>query len=62
MVCTVKAAPPEKDGHGMEDAVRLALAPRTDTHWLLIEPLFSLKASVAQAAFILVDRHRISRL
>ncbi len=60
MVCTVKAAPPEKDGHGMEDAVCLALALGTDTHWLFIEPLFSLKARVAEAAFILVGRHRIS--
>jgi len=61
VVCAVEAAPLEKDGHGMEDTVCLTLTARANTHWLLIEPLFSLKAAAAEAAFILVDRHRISR-
>jgi len=59
VVCTVKAAPLEKDGHGMEDALCLTLAVRTDTHWLLIEALSSLEMEAAKAAFILIDWHRL---
>jgi len=61
VVCSVKAAPPEKDRHRVEDAACLALAPGTDTYWLLIELLFSLEAIVAEAALIFVDRHLLSR-
>jgi len=57
VVGTVKAAPLEKDGHGVEDAACLTFAARTAAHRLLIESLSSLEMEVANATFILVYGH-----
>lgn len=46
----------------MEDAACFVLALGTDRYWFLIKSLFSVKAKVAIAAFILINWHRIPLL
>lgn len=43
----------------MKDAARFVLAPGASGYWLFIKPLFSVKAKVASATFILINWHRI---